>query len=156
MNRRIFGILAAGLLGLSGCTREQADPSVAVSNGAPIDLNAAITRARTDNKIVLLDFTGSDWCPPCKELQKEVFSQPDFQAYAATNLIFLVVDFPTGFHLPPDTSATNDLLSQKFDIQGFPTLVALNGEGKQIWQHVGFMEGGPKALISALDAAKGK
>jgi protein disulfide-isomerase len=160
MNLRIFGILAAGLLGISGCMRgpmrEQADPSGPLSNAAPINLNAAIARAHSGNKIVLLDFTGSDWCPPCQELQKEVFSQPEFQAYAESNLVFLVVDFPVRHRLPPDASATNDLLSQKFNIDGFPTLVALDGEGKQIWQHPGFFEGGPKALISALDTAKGK
>lgn len=134
----------------------QADPPGPATTAAPIDLNTSIARAHADNKIVLLDFTGSDWCPPCMELQKEVFSQPEFQAYAASNLVFLVVDFPSRFRLPPEASATNDLLSQKFGIEGYPTLVALNGEGKQIWQHVGFMEGGPKALISTLDAARGK
>lgn len=149
-----------GLMVLLGCTRnvvhEQGDASLPVIKDDPIDLNAAVAKAKSENKTVLLDFTGSDWCPPCKELQKEIFSQPTFQSYAESNLIFLVVDFPTKAQLPPAASATNDLLAQQFKIEGFPTLVAVNGHGETIWQHEGFLEGGPKALQDELEAARKK
>ncbi len=160
MMKAILWGSVVGLLVLLGCTRnlvhERTDASLPVVKDDPIDLNGAIAKAKSEDKIVLLDFTGSDWCPPCMEMHKEIFSQPTFQSYAESNLVFLVVDFPTKVRLPADASATNDLLAQQFNIEGFPTLVALNGDGKQIWQHLGFIEGGPRKLQQELDAARKK
>jgi len=158
MIKRVLGISILGLFIAFGCSREpmreQANPSSPVTNSPPVDLNAAIARAMAENKIVLMDFTGSDWCPPCIELHTKVFSQPEFQGYAESNLVFLTVDFPSKFHLPPDASATNDLLAAKFSAEGLPTLVALDGTGKEIWRHLGYIEGGFKELQSSLDTAK--
>ena len=90
------------------------------------------------------------------QLHKEIFSQPPFQAYAASNLVFLTVDFPSKFHLSPDAAATNDLLSTQFKVEGFPTLIALDGDGKEIWRNLGYIDGGLKELANQLDAAKAK
>jgi protein disulfide-isomerase len=87
-------------------------------------------------------------------LHDTIFSKPEFQAYADSNLIFLTVDFPFKYHLPDAVNATNDFLSAKFDVEGFPTLLALNGNGKEVWRHIRTIEGGPKELISMLDEAK--
>src|SRR5882757_5440411 len=148
MIKKILGLSILGLIIAFGCSREpgreRAEASSPLTNSAPIDLNGAIARAKTENKLVFLDFTGSDWCPPCMALHKEIFSKPEFQAYAESNLVFLVVDFPKNFHLSADAGATNDFLAGKFNIEGYPTLVALDGEGKEVWRHLGFIDGGPK------------
>jgi thioredoxin-related protein len=160
MIKRVLGIFILALIIAFGCSRgpmrEQADTALPLTNSPPIDLNAAIVKAKAENKIVLMDFTGSDWCPPCIELHTKVFSQPEFQAYAESNLVFLTVDFPSKIRLPPDASATNDLLAAKFGAEGLPTLVALDGTGKEIWRHLGYIEGGFKELQSSLEAAKSK
>jgi protein disulfide-isomerase len=160
MKKQIFGIsiLVAALL--SGCEREPTgaakDSSPAEATAPAINLDASIARAKAENKLVLLDFTGSDWCPPCKALQKEVLSQPEFKAYAESNLIYHVVDFPQKFQLPPDVTATNKLLAEKFSVEGFPTLIALDGQGNQILRQLGLADGSPKELITKLDQAKQK
>ncbi|MCS7009233.1 MAG: thioredoxin family protein, partial [Chthoniobacterales bacterium] len=59
-----------------------------------------LNRAKISNKPILLKFTGSDWCPPCKKLHKEVFATPEFQKFAEKNLIFVVIDFPRNQTLP--------------------------------------------------------
>jgi protein disulfide-isomerase len=160
MKKQFAGILLMGLIIAFGCSRRpmqsQTDTSLPLTNSPPVDLNAAVAQANTQNKLVLLDFTGSDWCPPCMELHKEIFSRPEFQSYAESNLIFLTVDFPTKFRLPPDASATNDFLQTKFNIEGFPTLVAVNGQGKEIWRHLGFLNGGLTKLNTELATAKSK
>jgi protein disulfide-isomerase len=160
MAKRIFGTLVLGLVIAFGCSREplrqQPDSSLPLTNAAPIDLNASIARAKAENKVVFLDFTGSDWCPPCIELREKIFSQPEFQAYAQSNLIFLTVDFPSKFRLPPDAGATNDLISAQFAAQGVPTLVALDGDGKEIWRHLGPFDGGAKKLEEELATARAK
>ncbi len=50
--------------------------------------------AKANNKLVLLDFTGSDWCGWCILLDREVFSKPQFKEYASKNLVLIEVDFP--------------------------------------------------------------
>ena len=136
--------------------REQTNASAPLTNAPLIKLDAALAQAQAGNKLVLLDFTGSDWCPPCMALHDKVFSRPEFQSYAESNLVFLVVDFPQKFHLPADAGATNGLLSAKFNIQGLPTLVALDGDGKEIWRHLGYIDGGLKELINDLTGARPK
>src|ERR1700757_4598201 len=58
------------------------------------DFNAAKAKAKSDNKLVLVEFTGSDWCGYCKLMQAEIFSKPQFQDYAAKNLVLVELDFP--------------------------------------------------------------
>jgi len=53
------------------------------------DYGKALATAKSENKKVLLDFTGSDWCGPCIEFRKRVLSQPEFRAYAYKNLVLV-------------------------------------------------------------------
>lgn len=115
------------------------------------DYTKAIKTAETDKKLVLMDFTGSDWCIWCKKLDKEIFSQPAFKDYAQKNLVLVKLDFPRGFQLPVSVKKQNDELAKQYQIQGFPTIVVLNGAGKQVGK-LGYMEGGPSKFIEALKA----
>src|SRR6266581_5754679 len=67
-----------------------------------IDLAKAQAQAKTEKKMVFMDFTGSDWCPPCKALHKNVLTSKEFEAFAKDNLVLVLVDFPTGKVLPAD------------------------------------------------------
>ena len=42
------------------------------------DLDRAFARAKEEKKNVLVDFTGSTWCPPCIEMREQVFSKKEF------------------------------------------------------------------------------
>ena len=66
------------------------------------DLPKAQAEAKTENKLVLIDFTGSDWCPWCIKLDKETLSQPEFADYAAKNLVLVKVDFLRHTEQPDD------------------------------------------------------
>ena len=96
------------------------------------DLKQAQEKAKAEKKLLLLDFTGSDWCGWCIKLRKEVFSQPEFQNYADKNLVLMEVDFPRRKALTPSVQQQNEELAQKFRIEGFPTIVVLDGEGKPL------------------------
>ena len=115
------------------------------------DFPKALNRAKAEKKVVLLDFTGSDWCGWCKRLDKEVFSTAEFKEYATKNLVLVEVDFPSQKKLSPELKKANDELKNKYKVDGFPTLVALNGEGREIGRQVGYLEGGPKAFIAKLE-----
>lgn len=113
----------------------------------------ATAQAKAENKLVLLDFTGSDWCPWCIKLDKEVFSQPEFKDYAAKNLVLMEVDFPQTKPQPANIKSQNERLQTKYKIEGYPTVVVLNAQGKKVGQ-LGYQQGGPKAFIAELDKLK--
>jgi len=113
----------------------------------------AAAQAKAENKLLLLDFTGSDWCGWCIKLNKEVFSQPEFKEYAAKNLVLMEVDFPQTKPQSSAIKAQNARLQTKYKIEGYPTIVVLNPAGKKVGE-LGYQAGGPKAFIAALDQIK--
>jgi thioredoxin-related protein len=114
------------------------------------DYKKAQDEARANNKLVLLDFTGSDWCGWCIRLDKEVFSKPEFKDYAGKNLVLVEVDFPRRRPLSLETRKQNEELAGRYGIQGFPTIIVLNGDGKKVGE-LGYMPGGPDAFIAELE-----
>lgn len=119
------------------------------------DLAKAQAKAKAENKKVLINFTGSDWCGFCIKLDKEVFSTPEFQEYAAKNLVLVEADFPNSKTLPADLKAANAKLKEQHKVRGYPTLVLLGSDGTKLGEVVGYGGGGPKAVIAKLDGLKG-
>jgi len=109
----------------------------------------ALGKAKAENKQVLMDFTGSDWCGWCIKLDKEVFSLPEFKEFATRNLVLLKVDFPQRKPLPAMEKAQNDKLASEFHIEGYPTIVVLNPDGSSAGE-LGYVPGGPKAFLAEL------
>lgn len=119
------------------------------------DYEKSIAQAKAEKKMVLLDFTGSDWCGWCMKLDKEVFSKPEFKKYAKENLVLVEVDFPQGKRLPKKVQEQNEKLQKEHGVRGYPTIIVLNSEGSKVGQ-LGYMEGGPKNFIAKLDELKSK
>jgi thioredoxin-related protein len=119
------------------------------------DYAKAVARAKTEKKMLLLDFTGSDWCPPCMKLEKEVFSTPEFKNYAKDNLVLMEVDFPQYKQLAKPLEAQNWKLKEEYGVEGFPMLIVLNFERNKT-RRFEYEPGGPKPFIAKLNALKGK
>jgi len=98
----------------------------------------AQAKAKEASKPLVMLFTGSDWCPPCKMMEKDVFSSEEFGAYAEQNLVLLKLDFPRKTPQSDELKKQNGELAEKFGIQGFPTVVVLSPEGKVLGSEVGF------------------
>jgi protein disulfide-isomerase len=120
------------------------------------DLPKAEAQAKSENKIVLMDFTGSDWCPWCIKFKKDVLDTPEFTAYSAKNVVLVELDFPNKKVQTDDLKKANSALKDKYNIEGFPTLVALDQNGKEIGRQVGYSEGGPSAFIAKLEKFRAK
>lgn len=113
-----------------------------VSNPAPdshskfegwdTDLKVSLEKSKVSKKNILLLFTGSDWCPPCKMLESKIFSSDKFKEYASKNLELLVIDFPRYKKMSDEQSAYNESLSDKFKIDGFPTMVFLDSNENEL------------------------
>ena len=119
------------------------------------DLPKAQAQAKSENKLVMIDFTGSDWCPWCIKLNKEIFSTPDFAAYADKNLVPVEIDFPRKKQQTPELKKANQQLEKQYKIKGYPTVIVLNSQGKKVGE-LGYQAGGPKPFIAELEKLKGK
>ncbi|MFI5236400.1 MAG: thioredoxin family protein [Ignavibacteriales bacterium] len=115
------------------------------------NLEQAIDQAKKENKAVLVNFTGSDWCSWCIRLSSEVFQQKDFEEYAKKSLILVMLDFPRNIKQSSETQAYNRSLAQKYGIQGFPTILIFNSEGKLAGQ-TGYLPGGPNKYIANIQS----
>jgi len=107
----------------------------------------ALAQAAKEKKSVLIDFTGSDWCPYCIQMDKEVLDQPEFIEFAKNNLVLLKLDFPRRKKLPPQEKEQNHKLGEQFEVEGYPTYILVDPTGKELKRQVGYLEGGPKTFI---------
>jgi thioredoxin-related protein len=114
------------------------------------DYAKAAQQAKTENKAILLDFTGSDWCGWCMKMKKEVLDTKEFADYAAKNLVLVEVDFPHKKTQADELKKQNGELQKKYGAHGFPTFVLLSKDEKKLGEQVGFLEGGPSAFIAKL------
>ena len=119
------------------------------------DLDEAKAVAAKENKPLLVDFTGSDWCGYCIKLHAEVFDKPEFEAFAK-NYVLVELDFPNKKPQPAEEKAKNKATQAKFGVSGFPTVLLLDAKtGEAYGRQSGYGPGsGPKAYIEKLSAFK--
>lgn len=134
-------VIAATALGLAAFAHAGA-PEVLT------DFEAAKAKAAESNKPILLEFTGSDWCPPCMQMKADVLSTETFQEFAAENVVFVELDFPQGKEISKEQKKHNEGMARKYRVQGFPTFVLVDSKGKELARTVGYTPGGPSAFIS--------
>jgi thioredoxin-related protein len=109
----------------------------------------AKTKAKADNKLLLVDFTGSDWCGWCIKLKQEVFDQEAFLKEAPQRFVLVELDFPRTKQLPEELKTQNDQLAQQFQVSGFPTILVLDADG-QLIARTGYRPGGPEEYLKHL------
>jgi thioredoxin-related protein len=119
------------------------------------DLDEAKAVAVKENKPLLVDFTGSDWCGYCIKLHAEVFDKPEFEAFAK-NYVLVELDFPSKKPQPAEEKAKNKATQTKFGVSGFPTVLLIDAKsGEAYGRQSGYGPGtGPKAYIEKLSAFK--
>jgi thioredoxin-related protein len=116
------------------------------------NLETALQKAKIENKAVLVNFTGSDWCVWCQKLSAEVFSKGEFEDYADDNLILVKIDFPQSIEQSAETKFYNRQLAQRFSIQGYPTILLLNSNGNLVLT-TGYQPGGPENYVNHLKSS---
>lgn len=119
-----------------------------------MDYDAALKLAKEKELPVMLNFTGSDWCGWCKLMDKSVFSQDEWKKYAAENVVLVTLDFPKDDSIVPAKYVDrNRELQEKFEVQGYPTYVVLDGDGKTVLGKLG--AGRDKTPSSFIQEFKG-
>ena len=117
------------------------------------DLDEAKAKARAENKAILVDFTGSDWCGWCVQLRTTILDTEAFRSYAADKFVLLEVDVPRNIKkIGEKQHARNREIVRKYNISIYPSLLVLNANGEVL----GGMIGGRdtlKSVIAPLDEA---
>jgi thiol-disulfide isomerase/thioredoxin len=123
------------------------------AQAAPVwltDLDAAKAQGVKQNKPVLIDFTGSDWCPPCKALHKDVFETPEFAAFAAKHVL-VELDYPRNKPQSPELKAKNREWQQKYAVNSFPTVLLIDAKSGEVFgKTVGFGGQSAKEYLEKL------
>ena len=115
------------------------------------DIDAAKKSASESKKDLLIDFTGSDWCGWCIKLNDEVFKHDAFKTGVKDSFVLVEIDFPREKgKLPEDVRKRNTELGEKYAVQGYPTILLCDAEGKP-YAATGYEEGGPEKYVSHLN-----
>ncbi|MCW1884857.1 thioredoxin family protein [Luteolibacter flavescens] len=120
------------------------------------DFAAAKKQADSEKKDLLMDFTGSDWCGWCIKLNDEVFKHDAFKTGVKDKFVLVELDYPEDkSKLSEETQKQNEELQGKYGIQGFPTILLCDAEGKP-FAKTGYQAGGPEKYVAHLDELRAK
>lgn len=119
--------------------------------GWTTDYEAAKKEAASSKKSLLMDFTGSDWCGWCIKLNDEVFKHDTFKTGVKDKFVLVELDFPNDKSKQTEAvQKQNDELAKKYGIEGFPTILLADEEGRP-FASTGYQAGGPEEYVKHLD-----
>ena len=98
--------------------------------------------AKKDNKLVFIDLFAT-WCPPCKMMDRDVFSRKDVGDYMDKNFVSAKYSIDEGIGRE---------LAQQYNVRSIPTYIILDETGKVIGRMVGGMSNSD--FISKMKAFK--
>ncbi len=142
---------------LSGCNQTEKQSAAAATPTATreqsiwqSDYDAALKQAAAENKYVLVSISGLEWCGWCKALENEVFSKPEFVEYAKANLVCVLLDFNRSGHATnAEFAKQHEALLASYQVEGFPTVLILNSQGRAI-KRDGYQRGGAAKYVEFI------
>jgi thioredoxin-related protein len=117
------------------------------------DFESAQQQAKESHKLILVNFSGSDWCMPCMKMKKNIFESEDFSTYAGEELVLVNVDFPRSAKNRGDKNQVkkNEILAEKYNPKGgLPYTILMNSEGKVLKAWEGYENLSAKEFVSQI------
>lgn len=106
-------------------------------------------QSQTSKLPILALFTGSDWCPGCIFLESRILSDKEVASFINKSFVPFKADFPRARKLQPGVSKQNARLSYEYGIEGYPTLLLIDKDGRKL--AMAYNESGnPKDFIKQL------
>lgn len=138
-DRLVALVVLVAVLALAGLMRAAEESKPAENRVAwHTNLKEALAIARKEKKVLLLDFTGSDWCGWCMKLDKETYSTAEFAALVKDKAVLVTVDFPQSKPQSEEIKKQNAALQEKYKIEGFPNAVFVTTDGKELGRIDGY------------------
>ena len=119
------------------------------------DFSQAKTEATQKHKLILINFSGSDWCGPCIRLRKEILESDAFVNYASDHLVLVRADFPRQKknQLSKEQVKLNEALADKYNTEGkFPYTLLIDENGKILKDWDGFPNETPEQFIAQISS----
>ena len=89
-----------------------------------LTLGQALDLAKRSNKLVLSDLSAI-WCPSCRKLDKQVFSDKQVQTQLKQDFVYARIEYE---------SPEGEIFMRNYQVTGFPSLLVLNAEGEKLVQ----------------------
>jgi len=117
-------------------------------SGWMTDVDAALAKAKKEKMPVMVEFTGSDWCPPCIMMHKKVFSKKAFTDAASKKYILVKIDIPKA---DKALYKKNQKVMKKYKVSGVPTVLLFGDDGKEFSRFSASQFPKVKAFLAKLD-----
>lgn len=136
------------------CTLFLLFPLLVLSQQWHHDFSRAQEQARQEQKPIVLVFSGSDWCAPCRKLDRDIWQSETFKAYAAKHYVLYKADFPRKKKnkLAPETAAANAKLAERFNPKGHFPLVVLLDASNTVYAEMGYQRGSSQEYLDLLNS----
>ncbi|QHI39155.1 Disulfide bond reductase DsbH [Kordia antarctica] len=130
--KKLF-FLAVFFIGFSAFAQEE------VTLNWLTDFDKAKKISKKTNKPILIYFTGSDWCPPCKMLKEAYFYTEKFEE-KSEEFVLVMADLPRRTDIITDKQRKENIkLASKYNKKGsYPNIVIVDYKGKEIDNISGF------------------
>lgn len=139
MERRILTFVFALLICLSVFSQGDSHVTINSSNNWVTDYSKAKLKAERQEKPLLIFFTGSDWCGPCKKLVSDFFETEKFKEITKNKFVLYEADFPRNRDLVSNKQRSdNNSLKIKYDVQAYPTVILINSNGDVVGRRKGY------------------
>ena len=122
------------------------------------DYVQSVAQAKKENKVIMLYFSGSDWCKPCIIWKTEVFDTDTFQQFASNKIVSVKLDFPRlkKNRLPDAQVQQNESLAEKYNSAGvFPLVVFIDNNGSVLEKST-YRKGGPAEFVNYVETILAK
>lgn len=153
--KRLLGVAALATIAVTLFAAKPEQPAITGAEPGKwtMDIDAAKALAKEKELPLLLNFTGSDWCGWCKLMDRNVFSQKEWQSYAAKNVVLVWIDFPRNKSLvPKNLVSRNQELQSSFGVRGYPTYIVLGSDGSSRLGRLGASQTAtPASFIADLE-----
>lgn len=150
----MFTVMIAMILGCSETTTEEQRSGPGDGSGWLVSFAEAKAKSAEEGKPILMEFTGSDWCPPCMALHDNVLTSDVFKQQIPEKFILLKLDSPRDkSKQTPEEIAQYKKLSSEYNVEGVPTIIVADATGKEQHRQVGYSRETPQEWVAKLIAA---
>lgn len=119
-----------------------------------LDFDTAQQTAQSEDKIIVLVFSGSDWCGPCIKLEKTIWTTDEFNAYAKENYVMARADFPRrkANALSQEQQAKNNKLAEIYNPKGYFPLVVILDKNLTVLGRTGYKKMTPTEYVEHINS----
>jgi thioredoxin-related protein len=114
------------------------------------EIDEAADEAQRQDQLLFVYFSGSDWCPYCQRLNKEVLETERFSSFMQEHFVPVLIDFPRQREQAESKREANAALARRLGIRGVPTILVMKPESREVIKKLGYDSGGPEYYISTL------